>query len=87
APFLFSPMAAWPEICFRLDDGMGGRMLRVTLIGWVAALLLLAGPAFAEDATPPKLDRPAEIMVMMMTGLENLALIVLIFHQLLMMLT
>lgn len=38
-------------------------MLRVTLIGWVAALLLLAGPAFAEDATPPKLDRPAEIMV------------------------
>ncbi len=33
----------------------------------------------------PLTEMPAEIMVMMMTGLENLALIVLIFHQLLMM--
>ncbi len=38
-------------------------MLRVTLIGWVVALLLLSGPVFAEDATPPKLERPAEIVV------------------------
>ena len=38
-------------------------MFRVTLIGWVAACLVMSGPVFAEDGDAPKLDRPADILV------------------------